>query len=157
MFFDYGRYFSGNRQHIQKFVGLKHAPGFVSLHSVFDKIAELGLGRPFLKIDIEGSEYRILDDLTLNSKLISGLVIEFHECDLHLERIMDFVKSTSLHLIHIHPNNYSPLSDEDLPLVLEFSFSSSMPNSKQATIPNKLDMPNAPKRDEYALTFKSKA
>ena len=47
----------------------------------------------FFKIDIEGSEYRILDDLVKNSKMISGIAIEFHTCDINMERIIKFIKN----------------------------------------------------------------
>ena len=44
----------------------------------------------FFKIDIEGSEYRILDDLINYQKVIEGLVVEFHNVDLHLEKISKY-------------------------------------------------------------------
>ena len=59
----------------------------------------------FLKIDIEGSEYRILDDLIRYQDKITGLVIEFHNIDLHIEKILNFLKNFKLNLVHIHGQN----------------------------------------------------
>ena len=44
----------------------------------------------FLKIDIEGNEYRILQDIIENQNYLEGLVIEFHNSDLMEERIIEF-------------------------------------------------------------------
>jgi len=38
-------------------------------------------------MDIEGGEYRILDNLIKHQDKICGIVIEFHDIDLHLEKI----------------------------------------------------------------------
>ena len=56
--------------------------------SIFERIKS---NKIFLKIDIEGSEYRILDDLIRYQDLIKGLVIEFHNIDLHMEKILNFI------------------------------------------------------------------
>ena len=45
----------------------------------------------FFKIDIEGSEYRLLEELKEFQDIISGLVIEFHDIDLHIEKINNFI------------------------------------------------------------------
>ena len=74
------------------------------MHEIFSKNS---YDNVFLKIDIEGSEYRILDQLIENQKKINGLVIEFHDCDLHFDRINRFIQSFELDLVHIHVNNYS--------------------------------------------------
>ena len=49
------------------------------------------LEKIFLKIDIEGSEYRILDQIIAQQNLLTGMVIEFHDCDLHYRRIEKFI------------------------------------------------------------------
>jgi hypothetical protein len=38
----------------------------------------------FLKIDIEGSEYLFLQDIIANEERITGMVIELHDVDIHL-------------------------------------------------------------------------
>ena len=63
----------------------------------------------FLKIDIEGSEYDILEDIILNKSKIQGIVIEFHEVSKNIDKIINFTNklNTDLYLVHIHANNYS--------------------------------------------------
>ena len=108
----------------------------------------------FLKIDIEGHEYRILDDLLLNQKKIIGLVIEFHDCDLHLEKIIKFLSSFNLTLVHIHGNNASIRDLNGDIVVLELTFSKNpIQVSDICVLPNKLDMPNSHNKSEVILNF----
>jgi hypothetical protein len=147
---DYHRFFTGNHKHVKKFVGLDIG----GEHVGFGDIVSRAAGRmSFFKIDIEGSEYRILDDLVALRTKISGLVIEFHDCDLNLDRITDFVERIGLPIVHVHANNYAPVDDKGLPLVLEITFSrfaelqTGTPN-----FPHPLDMANNRKAPEIILT-----
>ena len=109
----------------------------------------------FLKIDIEGGEYRILDDLLLNQKKIIGLVIEFHDCDLHIEKILKFLRSFNLTLVHIHGNNFAERDLNNDITVLELTFSKNPVQVSDVNIlPNKLDMPNNFEKSEIILNFK---
>lgn len=147
----YSNFFSGTRRHFEKFVGLSTAPNHVSLASILETLTSDNI---FLKIDIEGDEYRLLADILANQARLTGLVIEFHDCDLHLERIKDFVSSSKLKLVHIHANNYSPLDKDGLPLVLELTFSSNAEVlTKTATYPHPLDLPNDPQSEDILVCF----
>ena len=109
----------------------------------------------FLKIDIEGGEYRILDDLLLNQTKIIGLVIEFHDCDLHREKILKFLRSFNLTLVHIHGNNFAERDLNNDITVLELTFSKYPVKVSDINIlPNKLDMPNNYEKSEIILNFK---
>jgi hypothetical protein len=108
----------------------------------------------FLKIDIEAGEYRILNDILFNQHKIVGLVIEFHDVDLHKETIINFIKSLKLTLVHIHGNNYSSIDFNGDPIVIELSFGRSpIRNHQPILFPNKLDMPNNKSKDEVVLKF----
>jgi hypothetical protein len=72
---------------------------FNSINTILKK------NKNFLKIDIEGSEYRILDEIINHQNKIVGLIIEFHDVDINLEKIENFIKKFKLTLTHIHPNN----------------------------------------------------
>jgi len=112
----------------------------------------------FLKIDIEGAEYQILDELVKASPRIEGLVIEFHEIDLHIDRILKFLRDTSLYLCHIHGNNFGGTDANGDPLVVEMSFSRFAPphsSSTESGLPHVLDMPNDPRLPEIDLKFES--
>ena len=108
----------------------------------------------FLKIDIEGHEYRILDDLLINQNKIIGLVIEFHDCDLHLEKITKFLSLFNLTLVHIHGNNFAQTDLNDDIVVLELTFSKNPTQVNDiCVLPNKLDMPNCHYKNEVILNF----
>ena len=100
----------------------------------------------FLKIDIEGHEYRILDQIKKYSPSINGLVIEFHDCDLHNEKIKHFINNFELQLVHIHVNNYCLINPNNFPRVLELTFSSKHFNKKiiqnNKKYPIEMDLPN---------------
>mgnify|MGYP003650178078 CR=1 FL=1 len=147
----YNHFFSGSHRHIEKFVGLRYGDRHITMEEVFE---ETPSGSIFLKIDIEGSEYRILDCLLSNQNRISGMVIEFHDCDLHLERIEGFLEKFALRLVHIHANNYAPLEKGNgLPLVLELTFSRYASVQKNIILPHPLDMPNDSLNEEIHLRF----
>ena len=66
--------------HLTKRVG----PGyeFGSENISLDEILKSGLKAPhYLKVDIEASEYRILDDIIKHQNTFSGIAIEFHDVD----------------------------------------------------------------------------
>ena len=110
----------------------------------------------FLKIDIEGSEYRLLNTLILNQDRISGLVLEFHDCDLHINSIKSFIENFSLQLVHIHANNCAPIRlDDGLPLVLELTFSKYSKVLNETYLPHKFDMPNDKSRPEINIKIKN--
>jgi len=123
------------------------------LHMAFDSLNKDQ--KIFFKIDIEGSEYRILDQLIDIQDRISGLVIEFHDCDLHQQRIISFIKAFKLPLGHIHGNNYGGISNDGDPLVLEMTFCSQ--DNKSLAGPwsgCELDQPNDSQQKELSLIFK---
>tara|TARA_Y100001954_G_scaffold212397_1_gene240123 strand:+ start:203 stop:571 length:369 start_codon:yes stop_codon:yes gene_type:complete len=108
----------------------------------------------FLKMDIEGSEYRCLEAIIQNQEKICGLAIEFHDVDLHLDKINYFIKKFNLTLIHVHANNSSPVTSFGIPLVLELTFSRNCVSSPiETSLPHKLDAPNDPRKPEILLSF----
>jgi hypothetical protein len=111
----------------------------------------------FFKIDIEGSEYRILDDLINYQKVIEGLVVEFHNVDLHLEKISKFIDNINLELCHIHGNNFENLDKFGIPTTLELTFSKNpiKLNDNLVNFPNFLDQKNNPDYDEIVLKFEN--
>ncbi len=81
--------------------------------------------RSFVKIDIEGAEYRILDELAASASDLTGLVVEFHDVDLMtaaVERLAERL-SRDMCLVHVHANNCSaPVGGANLPPVLEVTW-----------------------------------
>ena len=155
-FFNFLFFFSQkNCSLIKKKVGINTKQSFksISIKDIFN-LAD-NSSKIFFKIDIEGSEYRILDDLIHFSKNISGLTIEFHDVDLNINRILDFIKKFDLELVHIHPNNYSDLGINNIPTALELSFSRDpVIINNTLRFPHKLDQKNDKFSKDIKLIFK---
>ncbi len=112
----------------------------------------------FLKMDIEGNEYRVLDDIVKNQKGMVGMAIEFHECDLMSDKIRDFIEKIDLDLVHIHVNNFCNTGKNNFPTVLELTFSDKKFNLKRNTdefiFPNKyIDQPNNKEVEDKEISF----
>jgi len=151
VFIKYKIFFSQPQvHHIQKFVGLNSNNEH---HCTFENVInETDSKNIFLKIDIEGSEYRFLNDIIANEERISGMVIELHDCDIHLKKIQKFINQFRLNLVHVHANNFSPIRlDDGLPLVLELTFSKHAELLDNYILPHKLDMPNNRNYLDYKL------
>jgi hypothetical protein len=109
----------------------------------------------FFKIDIDGSEYRIFEELLQVKDKINGLVIELHDIDLHKQRIINFASKLGLDLIHIHPNNFAGVDNDGDPIVIEVTFEkNSNPLSEINSLPHNLDMPNNPFADDINIKFR---
>jgi hypothetical protein len=112
------------------------------------------LDKIFIKIDIEGSEYRIIEDLLKIQDKIVGLVIEFHDIDLHMDKIEKFINEIKLELIHLHPNNYCKLDKFNDPTIIELSFEKKPIIVKELfTIPHELDQNCNPKGPNININF----
>ena len=112
----------------------------------------------FIKVDIEGAEYRILDQLIKYNDRFYGCIIEFHDIDLNLEKIKIFIEKFKLDLIHTHVNNCGPLMNKNSPTQVELTFSY-LPNksdyefSENFDLPHELDMPNHPNLRDDDVSF----
>ena len=152
--YNYKKFFRENKFHYEELVGIDSPPNYKSLSSILSSVQKKSFHRVFFKIDIEGMEYRLLNELILFSKIIEGIVIEFHDVDLHLEKIEKFIEKFPLNLVHTHCNNFSLINKENIPLVIECSFSREKTSDSLANkFPNLLDMPNDSGNKEYILRF----
>jgi hypothetical protein len=115
----------------------------------------LGLKSPiFFKIDIEGSEYIILNDLVKFSKSISGLLIEFHDVPANLNTILKFIKEIDLDLCHIHANNWGGVDSNMVPKVIELTFARDpVKIDDKSTVPHILDQRNNPRKEDITINF----
>ena len=61
-----------------------------------------------LKLDIEGSEYSMIEQIIKNSSNIKILIIEFHFIKNNKDLFMNSVKKllNKFDIVHIHANNY---------------------------------------------------
>ena len=134
--------------------GYGYEPKFIE----FKDIVSENLKSAFLSIDIEGSEYELLDNICSFSQNLIGLNIEFHNVQDNLEKIESFIKKIKLLLIHTHINNFGQIVN-GIPSVIELSFSrhaelDSFSNQKLVNeLPIKLDQPNNEDGIDYKVTF----
>jgi hypothetical protein len=109
-------------------------------------------GPIFIKIDIEGSEYKILDDILKINKKLSGLIIEFHSIDLFMDKIKEFVSKIDLELTHIHANNGSLTINEQSIIEVTFSKYPLLCEGK-LKFPNNKDQKNFEQFPEIRINF----
>ena len=112
-----------------------------------------------LKIDIEGDEYRLFEDIINIQNKICALIIELHNIDLQKNKIQEFIsKLSSQKLIHTHGVYFGDIDKHKDPTIVELTF---MHNSlckkekiKNYNLPIKgLDFPNKENRDDVKLFF----
>jgi hypothetical protein len=80
----------------------------ITIKKIFD---EINFQNVFLKCDIEGSEYYIIDDILEYHNRIDIITVEFHWVDKNLELFSESIKKLLEHfsIVHIHGNNHNPL------------------------------------------------
>tara|TARA_Y100000992_G_scaffold268919_1_gene208330 strand:+ start:69 stop:848 length:780 start_codon:yes stop_codon:yes gene_type:complete len=154
-YLDYLLFFRKNKIHYKKKIVNK------SKNNSQKSISEIlkPLNDIVLKVDIEGDEYKILNDIKKNSKKIIFLIIEFHDIHKNLRKLQKFLNNLDLKIIHIHANNYGGISKKNVPKVIELS----LINSKKIKIKKiyskrkypivNLDYKNLKRRDEIKIRF----
>ena len=149
IYFSYKRFFRDEKTHKQKFLSNKIGPNYLSLDDV---LIEAGSDKAYLKIDIEGDEYRILDDIIYHQNLFTGLVIEFHDFDLNIDKVESFCERFNLNVVHIHVNNFGQIIQNNfLPTVIEVTFSTTKELLDRFIQPHELDMPNDKNESEIKI------
>ncbi|MBI1824722.1 MAG: hypothetical protein HY200_01260 [Nitrospirae bacterium] len=159
---DYFNFFKGNVRHIRRRVWYntdRESASIIQIIASLDTLPECSV---LAKIDIEGSEYRILPEVIQYSNRFSGLIVEFHDIDISVELFNAIVLELSkeFYLVHIHGNNFSDLNkDHDLPNALEMTWIhkkllATEPKPFVGSFPRAgLDAPNNPDAGEYKITF----
>ena len=131
----------------------------INVTEIFQEFVESENIKIFLKIDIEGSEYEIIEQIMNHSKQIRIIVIEFHDI---IKRAEEFEKLFNLlkskySLIHAHINNNGALNKNMIPEVCEFTFINSLDfhgKLKVSKIPlSELDRPNNKNLIDFHIDF----
>jgi hypothetical protein len=166
-----------NRSNIQAYFSRKHGKYFVpkylndyndkkniTFDNIFKNILDIKDLSVFIKMDIEGMEYKTLSHLLPYFDKINGMAIEFHNLD-KMHDLHDFEEITQLLLkyfavIHIHANTGGgTIINTLLPKTLEITFIHKGMISKNAiksTVKypiNGLDFPNDKGTDDFILPY----
>lgn len=156
---DYKRFFRSEATHFKQRIWTDNQSNSATIDDVFSR---LPAGCPvFVKMDIEGSEYLVLDDLLHHSGNIVAMAIEFHDVDARPEDFSSFVDKIKrdFYIVHIHGNNMGGLAPFNFPKAPEITFlnkrffdSAPLPSSSKYPTPG-LDGPNNPRLPEFVFEF----
>ena len=157
---DYFRFFRGRHRHHEQRIWYNSDRHSAAIAEVIEHTGATAPLTLFAKIDIEGTEYRILPEMCVHAALFTGLAIEFHHTDICADIFNAQVTRLREHfeIVHVHGNNHADLSvDHALPLSLEVTFLNrrmfaSTPVLYEGPLPRPgLDAPNDPKRADYIV------
>jgi hypothetical protein len=156
---DYLSFFRARKIHFRQRVWRDRQDNSITVDDAFGRLPK-GT-QVFVKMDIEGSEYRVLDDLLRHSQDIVALAIEFHEVDILPELFNSLVEKIKrdFHIVHIHGNNLGGTTPFNFPIAPEITFlhkrffkSPATPSRSKYPRPG-LDAPNYPGRPDFAFEF----
>ncbi len=118
----------------------------------------------FLKIDIDGGEYEVLNDEKFHKALdnVVQMAIEFHNADTRFAEIKSIVETINkkFTIVHFHGNNYRGVFEvegKQVPVAFELTFlNNAYIKNKQADfspmpIPE-MDYPNQPKEPDINIS-----
>lgn len=163
----YFRFFgdAGKARHFQMMVGTADSEVETSVAAAFARLPGTS-DRVLLKCDIKGGEYALLGDLIAHAPRCAVIAIEFHDCGFRMAEITDAVSQlrNSHWLDHFHINNCSEYGPDDVPSVIELTFSrkdldgaaklpsnlAGLPTSRDGT---ELDAPNDPNLSPVPTRF----
>ncbi len=113
-----------------------------------------------LKIDIEGGEFKIIDEILKYKSRINKLIFEFHWLNINEDKFIKSVKKIkeSFNIIHLHGNNHCEKLSSGLPIALEITFINKEIQKDNGeyvnSFPNKsLDFPNNPYKEDLSFSF----
>ena len=153
-YIDYKFFFKRNIHISKKVVLNKKNTNEISIKEILDKKKNV-----ILKIDIEGDEYKILNDINNEQNKINLLLVEFHDISKNMQKIKNFLNKSKFKIIHLHGNNYGGVDKFNNPNVIEVT----LINSKKFTVNKKkstqkypilgLDFKNLKRREDIKLKF----
>jgi len=96
---EYQQFFQGSVRHWEEYIG---PDNFVQA------LDRMGVDQVFIKMDIEGSEYPLIDLFVEHHRRIAGIAIEWHNCANRDSRWKAAVDKLSEHydIVHLHGNNH---------------------------------------------------
>ncbi len=157
-YLNYKNFFKDNVTHFKQRVHNRiESPEDTTVEKIFNQINSKKI---LLKMDIEGSEYRVIPDLLKFSDSLTGLIIEFHDIYPYKAVFIDSIKmiQENYFIAHLHANNHSFLSSDNIPEALEITFvrKDFLPteiNYRKFLPLESLDIPCKPNSADYRISF----
>ena len=115
---DYFKFFKSPALHFKTWIG--KGPGALGLARAILKMPSAK--NILLKVDIEGLEYEIFEEILNFSERIEIIAMELHQIHQHEKKIIEFIeKLKNTHVVaHRHGNNFAPpCPDGELPTSIE--------------------------------------
>jgi hypothetical protein len=155
----YKTFFVNSKRHFKEKVG-GNREYETNFEKIFSRIPDDK--KVFLKMDIEGSEYEVLDGLKGFYHRIQGLIIEFHDVDTLFDAVQTHIERLKAYydIVHVHINNCGGISSDGTPRVIEVTFENKKIFSGESRLANLqypvlgLDGPNNRYMMDYNLGFK---
>ena len=155
----YKTFFSENRKHFKEKIG-DDPEYYTNFMKIFSRIP--GGNKVFIKMDIEGWEYRALSGLKDYYERATGLAVEFHYLSTMMDRVRSHINELkkSFNIVHVHVNNYDGTYERGIPGTIEMTFENKefspvRERASQRIYPVAgLDSPNAINRIDYKLEFR---
>ena len=146
------------KKKITKYGSIKNSRE-INLEEIFKEFVVDPKSTIILKIDIEGSEFDIIEQVVEFSSQTLILIIEFHEIlkqKVKFKTSLELLKS-KFSLIHTHVNNYGEIDEFSIPNVCEFTFINHNMHREQGKVSRLprvgLDSPSTPGRPDREIIF----
>lgn len=158
----FSKFFSGNNLFLPLEVSDNSSDGKITITELVNKCKDGSSNDIFLKMDIEGAEYKVTEDIINNVERIGYIACEYHHIAENPIRFNETVNKLSEHfyLAHIHGNNHGAYSSElDFPDTVELTWvnkslvSVKPPLSKSSYPITGLDNPCNHKEPDYNIVF----
>jgi len=156
---DYFSFFKNNIYHYKNRVWHNNDKKSVTIKETIKKINSDNI---FIKMDIEGAEYKVFNSLFNPGNSIIGMAVEFHDLDKNSKNFNKIINEIlkHYHIVHIHGNNYSNIIPKyNFPNTVEITFANKLMikgkikmSEKDYPIKN-LDQPNRFSKEDYRLNF----
>ncbi len=119
---DYLLFFRVDRIHFRQRLWRDNQGGSATVDDAFGRLPP-GC-QVFVKMDVEGSEYRVLDDLLRHSRNIVAIAIEFHDVDILAEKfvLLGEQSKRDIHIVHLHGNTNCGMTPSNFPNAPEITF-----------------------------------
>lgn len=148
--------FSGNLKFVKKHIGVQNGNGVQSLGELLSGGKSYGV-----KLDVEGTEYELLDTLVDQLPGIELLLIEFHGVEEYAATIEPFLKAirTTHYVQHVHGNNYDRvnrfgfLNSIELTIARKDASFTNATGKPPAYPIDGLDFPNDRRKPDFGFSF----